>query len=109
MVMSIIDLIAMNNEFINYNMKYCIGDIVKYDSTNAWIVISTKQDPLTIRYLDELTNIIKVKDIREMALHEIIVEPGFDYVIKRFCVMKESMLFWIFKMKIALRKIYGAD
>jgi hypothetical protein len=64
-------------------MKYRIGDIVKYDSINTWLVVATKENPLTIKYLDELSGEIKVKDIMEMASRKIIVNPGFDYVIKK--------------------------
>ena len=50
---------------------------------NPWVVIATKEDALTISYLDKLSGIIRIRGIREMANRGICVNSGFDYVIKK--------------------------
>ena len=64
-------------------MKYKIGDIVKHDSLNTWIVVATKENALTSKYLDDLDGDLKIKGINEIACSGIAVSSGFEYVIKK--------------------------
>ena len=64
-------------------MKYKIGDIVKRDSFNTWIVVATKETALTSKYLDDLDGDLKIKGINEIACSGISVSSGLEYVIKK--------------------------
>jgi hypothetical protein len=70
-------------------MKYRIADIVRFEQDDAsWLVIATKECPLTSGYLNTLRGEVFIKGIKEIADSGVIVTPGFDYVIAKLITYK---------------------
>lgn len=66
-------------------MRYTIGDLVKYigDSKNTYIVIATKEHPLTINYLKSKSENFNIGKLENLAKLDICVTNGFDYKISK--------------------------
>lgn len=72
-------------------MKYKIGDIVKLDGHNDWIVLATKNHPLSKKYLSELgESYLKIEKIEKIADAGVHVHPGFDYHIAKISSWKNG-------------------
>lgn len=73
--------IQLLNYFFIIKMQHKIGTIVKWKSVE-WMVIATKQQPLTLEYLNGLAEAdLMVEKIKELASVGVHVLPGFDYRI----------------------------
>jgi|GEM_PF-6401749 len=75
------------------NEKFRIGDIVKYDfdSSSTYIVIATKETPLSKEFLSKLTGVLKIDNIEWLATNEVVVGRGFAYKIADIKHFKEDM------------------
>jgi hypothetical protein len=72
-------------------MKYKIGDIVNLDGHNDWIVLATKNHPLSKKYLSKLGNgYLKIEKIEKIAEVGVNVLPGFDYHIAKISSWKNG-------------------
>lgn len=81
-------------------MTYSIGDLVKNEKTETFIVLATKTTPLTSNFLSSLNGEILIKGISEIALGQVQVTDGFDYVVAKiesfngkYCVLDSNVQF----------------
>jgi hypothetical protein len=73
------------------NINYKIGAIVKRDGHNVWIVLATRNHPLSKKYLSELgEGYLKIENIQKIADVGVNVQPGFDYCIAKILSFKNG-------------------
>ena len=66
-------------------MNYNIGQIVKYDEIKSenFIIIATKNEPLTESFLKTKQGNFKIENFTEIAKIGVFVSEGFDYSIAK--------------------------
>lgn len=74
-------------------MKYNIGDLVKYyrDTENTYIVVATKEQPLTIEYLRKDNGKFNIDRFEDFAKAGIRVSNGFDYKILKLLIYQDGI------------------
>lgn len=74
-------------------MKYNIGDLVKYyrDTENTYIVMATKEQPLTIEYLRKDKGKFNIDRFEDFAKAGIRVSNGFDYKISKLLTYQDGI------------------
>lgn len=73
-------------------MKYHIGDLVKYyrDTENRYIVMATKEQPLTIEYFRKDEGEFNIDRLEDFARVGIRVSNGFDCRISKQLTCKDG-------------------
>lgn len=73
-------------------MKFRIGDLVKFQNdTENYLIIATKEQPLTTEHISSSNGKYNIKDIHMLAEHNIEVTSGFHYKLLKVSGSEEDI------------------